>query len=215
MKNCTRVWRNTASANFLYKFAAVVVCSATFPTPNGVFFVFSIQYNESNLFRDEVKAEAATEKEESVEKEKVSQDTEVKSETKAKEGDKKDQKKDVKTEDKKDEKKDTKQVKKEEPAKKPAVKKENEKKTEKKAETKDEKKADEKKSAADAKKSAADAKKGGTDAKKKETGKSLWVSNLSSMTRAADLKTRFSQYGKVCMLLLSLKFDAKKNPFCL
>ena len=32
---------------------------------------------------------------------------------------------------------------------------------------------------------------------KKETGKSLWVSNLSSVTRAADLKTRFSQYGKV------------------
>lgn len=32
---------------------------------------------------------------------------------------------------------------------------------------------------------------------KKETGKSLWVSNLASVTRAADLKTRFSQYGKV------------------
>lgn len=34
---------------------------------------------------------------------------------------------------------------------------------------------------------------------KKETGKSLWVSNLSSVTRAADLKTRFSQYGKVSL----------------
>ncbi|XP_031560261.1 scaffold attachment factor B1-like isoform X2 [Actinia tenebrosa] len=32
---------------------------------------------------------------------------------------------------------------------------------------------------------------------KKESGKSLWVSNLSSITRAADLKTRFSQHGKV------------------
>ncbi|KAK3732555.1 hypothetical protein QZH41_017843 [Actinostola sp. cb2023] len=32
---------------------------------------------------------------------------------------------------------------------------------------------------------------------KRESGKSLWVSNLSSVTRAADLKTRFSQHGKV------------------
>ena len=40
--------------------------------------------------------------------------------------------------------------------------------------------------------------KGASSAKdKKETGKSLWVSNLSSVSRAADLKTRFSQYGKV------------------
>ncbi|WP_395239572.1 hypothetical protein, partial [Salmonella sp. s54412] len=42
-----------------------------------------------------------------------------------------------------------------------------------------------------------DEKKTGADAKKKDAGKSLWVSNLSSMTRAADLKTRFTQYGKV------------------
>ena len=45
--------------------------------------------------------------------------------------------------------------------------------------------------------------KGTTSAKdKKETGKSLWVSNLSSVTRAADLKTRFSQYGKVSSNIL-------------
>lgn len=55
-------------------------------------------------------------------------------------------------------------------------------------------------------KKASTAKKGTTDSKakgaptakeKKESGKSLWVSNLSSITRAADLKTRFSQHGKV------------------
>ena len=67
-------------------------------------------------------------------------------------------------------------AKKEEPAKK-VVKKE-EKKPDKKIEVKEEKKS-------------------GAEAKKKEAGKSLWVSNLSSMTRAADLKTRFTQYGKV------------------
>ena len=37
---------------------------------------------------------------------------------------------------------------------------------------------------------------------KKESGKSLWVSNLSSVTKAVDLKTRFSQYGKVRQWLL-------------
>lgn len=142
-----------------------------------------------NFLRDEVKVEDASAKEETVEKEKESEDVETKTETKTKESEKKDQKKDVKTEEKKEEKKETKQVKKEEQTKKTAVKKE-EKKTEKKPDVKDDKKPDEKKSAADAKKS-------GTDAKKKETGKSLWVSNLSSMTRAADLKTRFTQYGKV------------------
>lgn len=115
----------------------------------------------------------------------------MKSEARTKENEKKDSKKDEKSEDKKDEKKDSKSVKKEESAKKAVVKKE-EKKTDKKVESKDEKKPE-----ADEKKGSADAKKSGADAKKKETGKSLWVSNLSSMTRAADLKTRFTQYGKV------------------
>ena len=122
--------------------------------------------------------------------------SEPKGKEKDKVGEKEDEKKEDKTEDNEDENKDDKNeekkdvkeksAKKEEPAKK-AVKKED-KKLDKKAEAKDEKK-------------------GGADAKKKESGKSLWVSNLSSMTRAADLKTRFTQYGKVSIghYLASLK----------
>ncbi|XP_028390600.1 scaffold attachment factor B1-like isoform X2 [Dendronephthya gigantea] len=149
----------------------------------------TVDTEEKTVEEDDVKVEAESDKEEAVDKEKEEDGTEAQTETKAKETEKKEAKKESKTEEKKDEKKDGKQVKKEEPAKKPAVKKD-EKKVEKKPETKDEKKPGEKKSAADAKKT-------GIDAKKKEMGKSLWVSNLSSMTRAADLKTRFSQYGKV------------------
>ena len=35
---------------------------------------------------------------------------------------------------------------------------------------------------------------------KKEIIKSLWISGLSSVTRAVDLKTTFSKYGKVSVL---------------
>ena len=53
---------------------------------------------------------------------------------------------------------------------------------------------------------------------KKETGKSLWVSNLSSVTRAADLKTRFSQYGKVSSCgsqgNLNIYLNSSSHPFC-
>lgn len=154
----------------------------------------NVHFPESKLqqayfFSDQVVEDSSTENVEAVTKEEEPEDEEMET---TKQIDKKDQKKDVKIE----EKKDAKQIKKEEPAKKAAVKKE-EKKVEIKPEVKNEKKVDEKKPADDAKKSATDAKKTAADAKKKESGKSLWVSNLSSITRAADLKTRFSQYGKV------------------
>lgn len=43
------------------------------------------------------------------------------------------------------------------------------------------------------------------------SGRNLWVSGLSSTTRATDLKNLFNKYGKVCFLLLSLSVACEER----